>query len=91
MFELMGLGRNFLPNEAFSNHHSHCGFFDDQETNYIQSILHFQSSTLNDFYEEVKKWLGIKRYLVPLVKPILRWYILRKSEFYQDYKKKNLK
>ena len=91
MFELMGFGRNFLPDEAFSKHHSHCGYFDTEEMNYIQRILNFQNSTLDDFYEEVKKWIGIKRYLVPLVKPILRWYILRKSEFYQDYKKKNQK
>ena len=91
MFELMGFGRGFLPEEAFAKSHSHCGFFDDQETNYIQSVLRFQNFTLEDFYEEVKKWMGMKRYLVPLVKPILRWYILLKSEFYQDYRKKNQK
>ena len=89
MLEIMGFGRGFLPDEAFSNHHSHCGFFDDQETSYLQGILKFQNFTLEDFYEEVKKWIGIKRYLIPLVKPILRWYILRKSEFYQNDKKKN--
>jgi len=86
MFEIMGFGRGFIPDEAFSKHHSHCGFFDDRETNYIQNILKFQNFTLEDFYAEVKKWIGIKRYLIPLVKPILRWYILRKSEFYQSYK-----
>ncbi|MHA1507212.1 MAG: NAD-dependent epimerase/dehydratase family protein [Promethearchaeota archaeon] len=89
MFELMGFGRNFLPNEAFSKHHSHCGYFDIEEMNYIQRILNFQHSTLDDFYEEVKKWIGIKKYLVPLVKPILKWYILRKSVFYQNFKKNN--
>jgi len=88
MFELMGFGRNFLPDEAFSKHDSHCGYFDAKETNYIQRVLNFQNSTLDDFYEEVKKWIGIKKYLVPLVKPILKWYILRKSEFYQIFKRK---
>jgi nucleoside-diphosphate-sugar epimerase len=87
MFEIMGFGREFLPDEAFSNHHSHCGFFDDQEMSYLQGILKFQNFTLEDFYEEVRKWIGIKRYLIPLVKPILRWFILRKSEFYQNLKK----
>jgi len=91
MFEIMGFGRGFLPEEAFSKSHSHCGFFDDQETNYIQSVLRFQNFTLEDFYEEVKQWIGFKKYLIPLVKPVIRWYILRKSEFYQDYKKKNQK
>ena len=91
VFEIMGFGRGFLPDEAFSKHHSHCGLFDDHETSYLQSILRFQNFTLEDFYEEVKKWIGIKRYLIPLVKPILRWYILRKSEFYQNYKNNNQK
>lgn len=89
MFEIMGFGRGFLPEEAFSKSHSHCGFFDDQETNYIQSVLRFQNFTLEDFYEEVKQWIGFKKYLIPLIKPVIRWYILRKSEFYQDYKKEN--
>ncbi|MBY9021407.1 MAG: NAD(P)-dependent oxidoreductase [Candidatus Lokiarchaeota archaeon] len=87
MFEIMGFGRNFLPDEAFSRLHSHCGFFDAHETSYLQEILKYQTSTLEDFYDEVREWIGIKRYLVPLVKPILRWYILRKSEFYQKAKK----
>ena len=91
MFEIMGFGRDFLPDEAFSNHHSHCGFFDDHEMSFLQSILKFQNLTLEDFYEEVRKWIGIKKYLIPLVKPMLRWFILRKSEFYQDYKKRNKK
>ena len=88
MFELMGFGRNFLPDEAFSKHHSHCGYYDTEEMNSLQRILNFQNSTLDNFYEEVKKWIGIKKYLVPLVKPILKWYILRKSEFYQEFKRK---
>ncbi|MFX0074016.1 MAG: NAD-dependent epimerase/dehydratase family protein, partial [Candidatus Hermodarchaeota archaeon] len=88
MYEIMGFGRGFLPDEAFSKVHSHCGFYDEQETNYLQDILKYQNHTLEDFYKEIKKWIGIKRYLIPLVKPILRWYILRRSEFYQDYKRK---
>jgi len=89
MFELMGFGRNFLPDEAFSEKYSHCGYYDAQETKYLQSLLNFQHSTLDDFYEEVKQWIGIKKYLIPLVKPILKWYILRKSVFYQNFKKNN--
>ncbi|MCK4287356.1 MAG: hypothetical protein KAX18_14190, partial [Candidatus Lokiarchaeota archaeon] len=91
VLEIMGFGRGFLPDEAFSKYHTHCGFFDDQETSYLESILMFQNFTLEDFYAEVKKWIGIKRYLIPIVKPIIRWYILRKSEFYQNYKKKRIR
>ena len=91
MFEIMGFGKNFLPDEAFSKNHSHCGFFDAQEMQEIQNILKFQRFSLEDFYEEVKQWIGVKRYLIPLVKPILRWYILRKSEFYKEYKRNKKK
>ena len=91
MFEIMGFGKNFLPDEAFSKNHSHCGFFDAQEMGEIQNILEFQRFSLEDFYEEVKQWIGIKRHLIPLVKPILRWYILRKSEFYKEYKENKIK
>ena len=91
MYEIMGFGRGFLPEEAYSKIHSHCGFYDAQETNYIQSILQFQNFTLEDFYKEVNKWIGIKKYLVPIVKPLLRWYFLRRSEFYQDYRRKRKK
>ncbi|MHA2283981.1 MAG: NAD-dependent epimerase/dehydratase family protein [Promethearchaeota archaeon] len=90
MFELMGFGRDYLPDEAFSKHHSHCGFFDDKEMSYLNSTLKFQHHTLEDFYEEVKKWIGIKRYFAPLVKHILRWNLVRKSEFYQKFKKGSL-
>jgi len=86
MFELMGFGRDFMPEEAFSKHDSHCGFFDEEEMSSLNRILKFQNRTIEDFYKEVKKWIGVKRYFVPLVKPILRWYLLRKSEFYQKFK-----
>jgi len=91
MFEIMGFGRNFLPDDAFSKQDSHCGFFDDEETNYLNAILKFQNHTLEDFYKEVKKWIGIKKYFVPLVKPILRRYILRKSVFYKKFKQEKQK
>ncbi len=87
MFEIMGFGRDFLPDEAFSKHDSHCGFFDEEEMNYIQRILKFQNHTLEDFYKEVREWIGIRKYFVPLVKYILRCHLLRKSEFYQSFKR----
>jgi nucleoside-diphosphate-sugar epimerase len=91
MYEIMGFGRGFLPEEAFSKEHSHCGYYDEQETSYIQSILKFQNFNLEDFYKEVNKWIGIKKYIVPIVKPLLRWYFLRRSEFYQEYRRKRKK
>ncbi|MFX0042928.1 MAG: NAD-dependent epimerase/dehydratase family protein, partial [Candidatus Hodarchaeota archaeon] len=87
--EIMGLGRNFLPETAYAEKGFYCGIIDAQETQDLQNLLNFQCHTLQDFYKELKKWIGFKRYLAPLIKPFLKWYILRKSEFYQKYKKMN--
>lgn len=88
-YEIMGLGRNFLPETAFAKEGYYSGIFDSQETQALQNLLNFQPSTLQDFYKEVKKWIGFKRYFAPLIRPLARWYILRKSEFYQKFKKKS--
>ncbi|MCK4380975.1 MAG: NAD(P)-dependent oxidoreductase [Candidatus Lokiarchaeota archaeon] len=86
-YEIMGFGKKFLPETAFAKRGHYGGIYDPQETQYLQDLLNFQHYTLQDFYNEVKKWIGVKRYLAPLIKPIARWHILRKSEFYQKFKK----
>ncbi len=89
-YEIMGFGRNFLPETAFAKKGFYYGIFDSQETQYLQNLLNFKHHTLQDFYDEVRKWIGVKRYLAHLIKPIARWYILRRSEIYQKLKKKKL-
>ncbi|MEJ2295885.1 MAG: SDR family oxidoreductase [Candidatus Lokiarchaeota archaeon] len=86
LLEIMGFGRDFLPEEAFAKNGFHCGFFDLKEMEENEKLLHFQNHTLKDFYSEVRKWIGIRRYLIPLVRPILRWFVLRKSIFYKEFK-----
>jgi nucleoside-diphosphate-sugar epimerase len=85
-YEIMGFGRGFLPETAFAKEGLYCGIFDPQETQDLQNLLNYQRHTIQDFYYEVKKWIGFKRYLTPIIKPIARWYILRKSEIYQNLK-----
>ena len=85
MLEIMGFGRHFFPEEAFSKGDSHCGFYDTRE---IQELLKFQNHNLSDFYTDVKKWIGFKRYLVPLVRPIIKWILLRRSKYYKESKLK---
>jgi UDP-glucose 4-epimerase len=82
MFEIMGFGRNFLPESAFTHENFHCGFYDLSESMKLEELLHFQKHDLKDFYLELKQWIGYKRFLVPLVRPVLRKVILKKSEFY---------
>ena len=81
--EIMGFGRHFLPEEAFAKGGFHCGFYDTTE---LQALLKFQDHTLQDFYDDVREWIGIKRYFIPLVKPIVRWYLLKKSKYYKQFK-----
>ncbi|MHA1670930.1 MAG: NAD-dependent epimerase/dehydratase family protein [Promethearchaeota archaeon] len=85
MLEIMGFGRHFFPENAFAKNDSHCGFYDTRE---IETILKFQKHDLSDFYADVKRWIGVKRYLVPLVRPIIRWALLKRSEYYKANKKK---
>ncbi|MFX1356143.1 MAG: NAD-dependent epimerase/dehydratase family protein [Promethearchaeota archaeon] len=87
ILDIMGFGRNFLPKIAFAEKDFHSGFFDLMETQKTQELLNFQRYTLEDFYSEVKDWIGIRRFFIPLVKPIIRWFILRKSKFYRINKK----
>ena len=86
LFEIIGLGKNLLPETAFTKESIYYGFFDSQETANLQKLLNFQHYTLEDFYKEVKKWIGVKKYLISLIRPIVKWYILRKSEIYQNLK-----
>ena len=85
MLEIMGFGRHFFPEEAFAQGDSHCGFYDTKE---IEELLKFQNHDLSDFYADVKKWIGFKRYLVPLFRPIIRWVLSKRSKYYIASKKK---
>jgi nucleoside-diphosphate-sugar epimerase len=86
-YEIMGFGRNFIPETAFAKRGFYCGIFDSQEIKKLQNLLDYHHHTLQDFYNEVRTWVGAKKYIARLIKPIARWYILRKSEFYQNYKR----
>ncbi|MFX1419238.1 MAG: NAD-dependent epimerase/dehydratase family protein [Promethearchaeota archaeon] len=86
-YEMMGFGRDFLPETAFAKIGHYGGIFDPQETQDLQNLLKYQHRTLQSFYSEVKKWVGVKRHLFSLIRPIAKWYILRRSEFYRDFKK----
>jgi len=86
LLEILGFGRHFLPKEAFTNNnHSQCGFYDTEE---VENLLKFQNHNLVSFYDDVKRWIGIKRYLVPLAKPIIKRILLKKSKYYKTSKKK---
>ena len=83
MMEIFGLGRNFLPNEAFTDSDFHCGFMDTTQS---QILLKYQNHSLKDYYVDVKKKIGIKKYFIRFVKSSVRSNLLRKSEPYLRFK-----
>jgi nucleoside-diphosphate-sugar epimerase len=83
MFKIIGLGSNFLPENAFAKSGFHCGFYLSDDT---QAVLGFQKHDLNDWYEIVRDWIGFKRHFVPLVRWFIRKYLLSKSIYYKKQK-----
>jgi len=80
MMEIFGLGKNFLPPEAFSKSDFHCGFMTTEES---QSLLNYQRHTLDDYFKEVKQKVKFKRYFMRAFKPLIRIWLLRQSPYYR--------
>ena len=85
-FEAYGLGPARFPNHSFATKHSHCGFFTD--SNQLESILHFQQQSIDDFFAEfraaVPAWQrAFTRPFAPIVRRILSSY----SEPLKSYSK----
>jgi nucleoside-diphosphate-sugar epimerase len=85
MLEIFGLGTKSLPEEAFSTGKFHCGFMDTTQS---QHLLQYQQHTLEDYYEEVKKKVGYKRWVTRMVRWVVWNHLLNKSEFYRENRKK---
>ena len=83
MMEIFGLGRNFLPEHAFEKKDFHCGFMD---TKMSQQLLTYQRHTLKDYYNEVRKKIGSKRYFMPMAKWAVRLNLLKRSYAYRRFK-----
>lgn len=83
IMDIFGLGRNFLPEEAFAEKDFHCGFMN---TNKSQNLLKYQKHTLEDYYQEVKKKIGPKKYFMHAIKWVIRLKLLKRSEPYRRYK-----
>lgn len=83
MMEIFGLGRNFLPEEGFAEKDFHCGYMN---TNKSQNLLNYQQHTLEDYYGEVKRKIGPKKYFMPAIKWMIRLNLLKRSDHYRRYK-----
>jgi nucleoside-diphosphate-sugar epimerase len=76
MMEAMGVGR--LPEEAFGADASYTDWLDTSES---QRLLNYQQHSFETFAKELPKMMGPVRFVVPLVRPIAMWYVLRQSPY----------
>jgi len=83
MMDIFGLGKNFLPEQAYAEKDFHCGFM---ETEKSQSLLKYQRYTLEDYYNDVRKKVGSKRFFMSMVKWAVRLNLLKRSEPYRRFK-----
>ncbi len=74
--EAVGIGR--LPCEAFGRQPFYTDWMDTSES---QRILQYQRRTLDDYLLEFKANLGLKRYFIPLLRPLIRRSLLRRSPY----------
>jgi nucleoside-diphosphate-sugar epimerase len=85
MLSLFGLGGKFLPESAFSREGLHCGYMDTEES---EKLLKYQKHSLEDYLWEVGKKCTVTRFFSKFVKGIVKSYMLRKSPYYCEYRKK---
>ena len=70
------VGIGMLPESAFTS----IPFYTDwMDTSRSQKILDYQKRGLDDFIRDIRKTLGIKRYLVRMVQPAVKHWLLKKS------------
>ena len=72
------IGIGMLPEAAFTD----VPFYTDwMDTSGSQEILDYQRRDLDDFLEDIKKSLGIRRHLTRMVKPVVKYWLLKKSPY----------
>jgi len=70
------VGIGMLPESAFTS----TPFYTDwMDTSQSQRILNYQKRDLGDFLKDIRKTMGIKRYLVRMVQPAVKYWLLKKS------------
>ena len=79
MLEVMGIG--MLPERAFSTKPYCTDWLDTTES---QHLLHYQRSSFEDIIRDLSQLVGYRKYFVPLVRPAVRWWILRMSPYLRD-------
>lgn len=84
-FQIYGLGRLNFPERAFATKNFHCGVYTDGHL--LDQIVHFRQDTLEDYYRMVQEATPrLQRWITKLFAPIIKKYLLSKSEPYKAWK-----
>jgi nucleoside-diphosphate-sugar epimerase len=78
VLEASGVG--MLPAGAFTLQPFPTDWLDTRES---QRLLRYQRRTLEDYAGDLRHLLGLRRHLVVLFRPIVRWWLLRYSAYYR--------
>ncbi|MEM2109138.1 MAG: NAD(P)-dependent oxidoreductase [Candidatus Odinarchaeota archaeon] len=83
LLPILGYSNNLLPAEAFETSISHGGYFNEEESEWLQKILGHQRTCLEDYYKTVGKTVNpvrrsFRRFSLTLFKPFIREYIRRR-------------
>lgn len=76
------LGIGMLPDKAFGNKPYHTDWMDTEES---ERLLKYQKNTYDDFLKEQAKIFGKRAFFIKIFRPIVRWYLLCQSPYYQKY------
>lgn len=79
MFEATGVGR--FPLEAYGSDAYYCDWLETDES---QSLLRYQRISFDEFIRQLRKESRLSRPLVRMVSPLIRSYMLRYSDAWQN-------
>jgi len=85
LLETMGIG--MLPEEAFAKEPFATDWLDTAES---QRILQYQRNSFGDYVQELASMMGYRRFLVRLVRPIVRRWVLSKSPYLKSQRIESL-
>jgi nucleoside-diphosphate-sugar epimerase len=81
---LGGLGVGLLPDGAFGSVPFCTDWLDTSES---QRLLQYQRRDLGDYVADMRAVLGYRLWLIRMFRPLVRWWLLRKSPSYRHYRK----
>lgn len=84
-FKIFGLGKVNFPDKAFAEKNFHCGYYIDGDD--LEAILNFRRDDLKAYFRKVEVDVNpFVKFLTIVFRPIIKRFLLSKSEPYHAYK-----